>query len=318
MMGNYHVRCGAGEKLEEAKSGRNQFATKSLPIAIVPLRDIVCLERFGVSAEPQCALYRYHPGKGTADHRGSGGYRGHHGAKRQGGPPLHRTEAAAAGEGYMRLIHRILQLLFPPKCVLCGKVLEKNETDLCTECRLHGPECPVKRTKLPFLDSWLALWHYEGHVRGSLLRYKFHNKRHYALTYGRLLAMKIAREREDTYDLITWVPISRWRKLRRGYDQVELLSQAVCAELQRESVCCLRKIRHNPPQSRIVGQAQRRANVLGVYEAVEPEAFRDKRILLLDDIITTGATVGECARVLLTAGAKEVHCAAIAAAKQHK
>ena len=85
-----------------------------------------------------------------------------------------------------------------------------------------------------------------------------------------------------------------------------------------EPVPTLCKIRHNPPQSGIVGQAQRRANVLGVYEAVEPESFKDKRVLILDDIITTGATLSECARVLLTAGAKEVHCAAIAAVKEHK
>ena len=218
----------------------------------------------------------------------------------------------------MRLLHRIANALFPPKCILCGKILEKNELDLCADCRIDAPDCPVKRTKLPFLDSWLAVWHYEDNVRRSLLRYKFHNKRHYAASYGRLLAMKILREREGTFDLITWVPISRWRKLRRGYDQVELLAQAVCAELRMEPTQTLRKIRHNPPQSGIVGQAQRRANVLGVYEAVEPENFKDKRVLLLDDIITTGATLGECARVLLTAGAKEVHCAAIAAVKEHK
>ena len=135
---------------------------------------------------------------------------------------------------------------------------------------------------------------------------------------GRLLAMKIAREREDDFDLITWVPISRRRKLRRGYDQVELLAQAVCDELGMEPTCTLRKIRHNPPQSGIVGHAHRRANVLGVYSVVKPENIKDKRILLLDDIITTGATVSECARVLLTAGAKEVHCAAVAAVKEHK
>ena len=218
----------------------------------------------------------------------------------------------------MSLLHRIANTLFPPKCVLCGKILEKNELDLCADCRIDAPECPVRRTKLPFLDSWLAVWHYEGQVRRSLLRYKFYNRRHYAASYGRLLAMKIAREREGEFDLITWVPISRWRKLRRGYDQVELLAQAVCAELQMEPVPTLCKIRHNPPQSGIVGQAQRRANVLGGYEAVEPESFKDKRVLILDDIITTGATLSECARVLLTAGAKEVHCAAIAAVKEHK
>ena len=217
----------------------------------------------------------------------------------------------------MNMLKRIAGLLYPPKCLLCGKVLRDEQTDLCETCRTDGPECPVKRTKLPFLDSWLALWHYEGAVRRSLLRYKFYGQRHYAQGYGRLLAMKLLREREDAFDLITWVPISSWKKFRRGYDQVELLAKAVGKELGMEPVPCLRKIRHNRTQSGIVGQAQRRANVLGVYEAVEPERFRGLRVLILDDIITTGATAGECARVLLTAGAEEVHCAAVAA-KNHK
>ena len=218
----------------------------------------------------------------------------------------------------MSMKDRVNALLFPPKCVLCGSILESNELDLCRDCRQNAPECTAKGAKIPFVDSHLAVWHYEGLVRRSLLRYKFYGKRHYALSYGRLLAMKLQREREDGFDLITWVPISRWRRLRRGYDQVELLAQGVCAELGMEPVQCLKKIRHNRAQSGIVGQAHRRANVLGVYEAVEKERFQDKRILLLDDIITTGATASECARILLTAGAKEVHCAAMAAANHDK
>lgn len=211
------------------------------------------------------------------------------------------------------MIHSLGELLFPPKCILCGSLLKHGEVDLCGKCRIHGPECAISKRKIPFLDSWLALWHYEGDVRKSLIRYKFYGKRHYALGYGRLLAMKLLREHEGDFDMISWVPVSRWRRLRRGYDQVELLARAVCAELNMEPVKCLRKIRHNPPQSGIRGQAQRRANVLGAYEAVEPERFLGKRILLLDDVITTGATMEECARVLLTAGAKQVHGAAVAA-----
>ena len=76
----------------------------------------------------------------------------------------------------------------------------------------------------------------------------------------------------------------------------------------------LQKIRNTPPQSRIGDAARRRANVLGAYRAVDPKNFRGKRVLRLDDIITTGATASECARVLLTAGAKEVYCAAMAVA----
>lgn len=210
----------------------------------------------------------------------------------------------------------LARALFPPKCVLCGKLLEEEETDLCHGCRIDSPECAISKKKLPFLDSWLAVWYYEGAVRGSVLRFKFHGARGYAGCYGRLLAQKILREYPQGFDMLTWVPISGLRKLRRGYDQVALLADAVGRELGMKPVKLLKKQRHNRPQSGIAGDAQRRANVLGVYRVVSAQTVAGKRILLLDDIITTGATAGECARVLLTAGAKEVHCAAVAMARR--
>ena len=217
----------------------------------------------------------------------------------------------------MRLLNRISGLLFPPKCVLCGKLLERNETDLCHSCRVEAPDCPVSRGKLSFLDSWTAVWYYEGFVRRSLIRYKFRGARSYVSCYGRMLAMKLQREHPDGVDLLTWVPIGTLRRFFRGYDQVELLARAVGSELDMEPVKLLKKFRHNRKQSTITGVAQRRANVLGVYRVTEPDEIQQKRILLLDDIITTGATAGECARILLTAGAKEVHCGAVAAARHH-
>ena len=130
--------------------------------------------------------------------------------------------------------------------------------------------------------------------------------------------MKLAGEYPEGFDLLTWVPISFWRRWTRGYDQVELLARAVGRELGMEPVRCLRKVRHNRPQAGISGEAQRRANVLGVYRVTRDADLRGKRVLLLDDIITTGATAGECARVLLTAGAREVHLGAIAAAQSQQ
>ena len=127
--------------------------------------------------------------------------------------------------------------------------------------------------------------------------------------------MKLSEAHPDGFDFLTWVPISTMRKLSRGYDQVALLAEAVGQELGITPVPLLRKIRHNPPQSGIVGEAQRRANVLGAYEAPNDDLLAGKRIVILDDIITTGATVSECARVLLTVGAKEVHCGAMAVAR---
>ena len=211
-----------------------------------------------------------------------------------------------------------LNLVFPPKCILCEKILDKNETDLCRVCRVDSPWCAKNNLKFTFLDSWTAVWYYKGNIRKSLHRYKFRRARHYAPAYGRLLAMKLLTEHPDGFDMLTWIPVNRWRKFTRGYDQAELLAEAVGQELAMEPVCMLRKIRNNRPQSKISGNAKRRANVLGVYQMAENAAVEGKRVLLLDDIVTTGATAGEAARVLLTAGAKEVHLGCIAAAIHHK
>lgn len=211
----------------------------------------------------------------------------------------------------------ILELLFPRKCILCGRLLEWEQLDLCHDCRINAPECPISKQKLPYLDSWVAVWYYEDQARESLLRYKFHGVRAYAPGYGRLLAMKLRQEHPDGFDVITWIPVSPLRKLKRGFDQVALLAKYVSKELGQKPISTVRKIRHNRPQSGIANEAQRHANVLGAYQLTDPASVSGKRILLLDDIITTGATAGEVARLLLTAGAKEVHFGAVAAAR-HK
>ena len=218
----------------------------------------------------------------------------------------------------MKLYHWLMGILFPPRCILCRKMLKKEELDLCRECRCDAPDYCGRKSKLQFLDSFCAIWYYRGNVRSSLLRYKFGYSRSYAQGYGRLLAMKLLQEYPDGFDVLTWVPISAMRKFSRGYDQSQLIAQAVGRELGMTPVCTLKKIRNNPRQSRIRGAAQRRANVLGVYQIQEREAVAGKRVLLLDDILTTGATAGECARMLLTAGAKEVHCAVVAAARKEE
>lgn len=210
------------------------------------------------------------------------------------------------------------ELLFPSKCVLCGGLLDRAEQDLCQNCRREVWECPADSRKIQFLDSWTAVWYYEGNVRGSLLRFKFGGRRAYAESYGRILAMRLLREHPRGFDVLTWVPISPQRRWHRGYDQVELLARAVGRALGMQPQRLLKKTRNNPPQSGISGQAERRANVLGAYRAVHPEKMQGKRVLLLDDICTTGATLRECARVLHTAGSGEIHCGVVAASKNHK
>ena len=213
---------------------------------------------------------------------------------------------------------RLLQFLFPPKCILCRKLLTREETDLCRDCREHQPEYGAHKIKLSFLAQWTGLWYYKENVRASILRYKFGGRRSYAAAYGRLLAMKLMKDGWDDTDVLTWIPISRQRKRKRGYDQSELLANVAAEELGLEPIPTLRKIRNTKPQSVMGDAAHRRANILGAYEVIDPDLVKGKRILLLDDIVTTGATASEAARMLLTAGAEEVKLATLAVASHDK
>lgn len=212
----------------------------------------------------------------------------------------------------------IYNTLFPAKCPLCQKVLLREETDLCHDCRKNTDDFPKPKRKISFVADYTAMWYYNGKVRHSLLLYKFYNHRSYGPVYGRLLAMMLLSKKLCNYDILTWVPVSRQRRWLRGYDQVKLIAQSVGQELGTPAIPVLKKTRHTKPQSRLWDQSQRKANVLGAFAVCNPEAIAGKRILLLDDIITTGATISECARVLLTSGAKEVYCAAVAAQNKDK
>ena len=147
--------------------------------------------------------------------------------------------------------------------------------------------------------------------------FKFYSHRSYARSYGQLLAQKLQQTKCE-FDVLTWIPISLPRLWRRGYDQSRLLAQAIGQEMNITPLKTLVKFRHVKPQSRFQSAPQRKANILGAYRCICPDQVRDKRILLVDDIFTTGATSGECARMLLAAGAKSVALIVVACADHTK
>ena len=216
------------------------------------------------------------------------------------------------------MIKYLAELIYPTKCVLCQKPLSQGQLDLCPHCRANAPEYVKSKIRHSFIAQWTCLWYYKDVARRSILRYKFYYWRSYHLSYGRLLAMKLHQEGMDNFDILTWVPVSTMRRIRRGFDQSELLAQAVGRELQVSAVRTLKKIRHTKPLSLTQGAAARRASVIGAYQVLPESSLKGKRVLLLDDIITSGATASECAKMLLAAGAKEVIFAAIATAEFSK
>lgn len=218
---------------------------------------------------------------------------------------------------------KLMDFLFPPKCILCNRLLLREEQEFCQECAKEQPEYPYGKDKpnpnkrVRHVSAFTAVWYYEGMVRKSILGYKFYRRKNLAQKYGVRMAERLRAHGMENFDVLTWVPVSTIRKLERSYDQSELLAEIISRELGIASVRCLRK-RHTRRQSGLQNEAARAANVAGAFRAVNPEQFRGKRILLVDDILTTGATMQECARTLLTAGAAEVNGVCIAAARKEK
>ena len=212
----------------------------------------------------------------------------------------------------MKLLEHILDLLFPPKCPFCGRVREQ------------GGICPQCEKALPWTEENNACWKlsgglrcaapmwYEDLAREGILRFKFRGAPASAEPLGELLARCAAEHFSGEFDTVTWVPVSKKRLRKRGYDQAELLARAACRLWGTEPVDLLDKTVDNPAQSGITDDAARRANVLGVYALHPGVDVAGKRVLLVDDICTTGATLAECARVLRDAGAESVVCAAVA------
>ena len=207
----------------------------------------------------------------------------------------------------------VLDLLYPPRCAFCRDFLQKGQT-LCPQCAESLPFCEGldARQEGDVFSFCVSPLYYEGSVRESHHRYKFQGASAYARTYAPLVAQCIAAHCAGQYDLISWVPLSRKRLRKRGYDQAKLLAIAVAAELNTTAVATLKKVRNASAQSGLGGRDERRANIAGAYELLDSAAVSGKRILLIDDIITTGSSLAECAQCLLMADAKEVLCATLA------
>ncbi len=183
--------------------------------------------------------------------------------------------------------------------------------------------CPDCERSLPWTDEAhglrelrggllcaAPLW-YEGSVREAVRRFKFHGGVSAAGPLGDLIAQAAAEERfSGEFDTVTWVPVSAKRLRKRGYDQSRLLAERACALWGVEPEALLRKVRDNPAQSSLESVEDRWKNIRDVYETQGDPA--GKRILLIDDICTTGATLVSAAGALLSAGAAGVVCAAAA------
>lgn len=215
----------------------------------------------------------------------------------------------------------LLDWLFSPKCPFCHHLLDEGEAGFCAACQKSLPWAlgEQREQKPENLDGCVSPLFYREGVRSAVHRFKFYGRAEYAKVFAPLMAQCVLDHwRETTFDLVTWAPLSRRRLRKRGYDQAGLLAKEVGRQLGLPVEATLRKCRHTPAQSRQADSTARRENVSGAYAPLPGRTWEGKRILLVDDVVTSGSTLGECARVLRTAGAGEVWAVTLARAGKVK
>lgn len=184
-------------------------------------------------------------------------------------------------------------------CLRCGKPSD-NEAKYCLLCQ----------NETRYFDMARSAVIYKGDIQRLILEYKFHNKRYLGKYLAKFIEYTVDRY-GIKYDIVVPIPLSKAREKERKYNQVSEMLRHTNLE---PVIDALIKTKDNERQSLMAGR-ERRDNVRGVYEVTDKAAVKNKRVLLVDDIITTGATVNEASRVLMSAGAKSVIAISIAHAE---
>ncbi len=216
-----------------------------------------------------------------------------------------------------KIKERLLGILYPNRCPFCDRLINENEC-ACEKCKGKLPEFSVKRyasggclCPAPFI--------YSGCYADAVKRFKFKKRKNYSADMAFYIAGSILElyppELLQTTDYITCVPMHKKDFKRRRYNQAELLGRECSALLGVDYLETLKKVKYNKKQHTL-NASQRYDNVKGVFGCIAPQLVKGKTIIIIDDIITTGATLGECAKTLKKAGCANVNCAVFCAAQQ--
>ena len=233
-------------------------------------------------------------------------------------------------------LRAIASLLYPPACTICSASVAASEY-LCAECdakitRIVPPFCA--KCSEPFVgaissaftcancahrtlhfDAAVAAYRSRGIVRRVMLDFKYGRQIHLRHPVARwlLAALDDERLRSRRFNIIIPVPLHPARERQRGFNQASLLAELVSAHVSIQAKPALERIRYTTTQTAF-DRAERMENLHGAFRLRKNADVRDLHVLLIDDVLTTGSTLSECARVLKEAGARSVHAATAARA----
>ena len=190
-------------------------------------------------------------------------------------------------------------------CRRCGRAAEKLDGEfLCTDCRAHRPA----------FDRAASAVSFDGEARKLVNAFKFAPWQLWLRTdfVDWLEAVARVRFKVDEIDVVVPMPSTRWHRIDRGYNQSDYLGSALARRLAKPYVGHALKRTGSPKRQGGLSEDERRTNVVGTFAVRKPDAVRGKTVLVVDDIMTTGATLSECAAELKRSGAARVWCVTLA------
>lgn len=206
------------------------------------------------------------------------------------------------------MLSNIINLIYPTVCGICGEI---SKGDICNKCKVKIRKFQRSKKHIYLtknFDTHMYLFDYQGIIRQKILQYKFGEKTYISKCFTKVILNdeKICRFLKN-YDIIIPVPISNKRKKTRGYNQSELIASKLAKQMKnlKYTSKVLYKKKDTLPQSTL-DKEKRIENIKGVYYIKNEQILKNKKVLLIDDIFTTGSTVNECSKILKQAGAKEI------------
>ena len=209
-------------------------------------------------------------------------------------------------------LRKIIAFVFPERCPFCGKLLDADGV-ACKRCLdyINNVRVPEIRGALGY--RCVSTFLYKGRVRRLIIRIKYQDRVQFIRQLAALMYPDIVRYYgKDSFDLITYVPMHWIDVFARGYNQSKLLSKELSKLLGVPCIEVIVKNKRTKKQHHLK-KKDRKTNLKGAFELVDKELVRGKRILVIDDIITSGYTLGECCRTI-SKGMPETVCCATAAA----
>jgi len=211
------------------------------------------------------------------------------------------------------MIEKFLDIIFPISCGICGKMYKKS---ICPKClKLIKNELKYYTIKQGRINIYFISF-YEGIIKNAILRFKFKDKAYLYDFFAEIITRNTKiKNIINKYDYIVPVPMHKDNKKIRGYNQTELIAKKIEKVTGIKYLECLEKIKHNKQQS-LLNEKERKQNVQKAYRIINQETISKKKILLIDDIYTTGSTSNECIKELRKGHPRKIDILVISKSKK--